>query len=58
MPKASKKELFSLYKDPKVQLLISKFVSGELDVLKPIFYRENFMKRPFIVLPVVQQIFR
>jgi hypothetical protein len=37
MPKASKKELFNLYKDPKVQLLISKFVSGELDVLNPIF---------------------
>ncbi len=37
MPKASKKELLKLYKDHKVQLLISKFVSGELNSLNPIY---------------------
>ncbi|MCK4884873.1 hypothetical protein KAS24_02270 [Candidatus Bathyarchaeota archaeon] len=37
MPKASKKELLRLYKDHKVQLLISKFVSDELDTLNPTF---------------------
>ncbi len=35
MPKASKKELLKLYKDHKVQLLISKFVSDELGTLNP-----------------------
>ena len=37
MPKVSKKELHKLYKDHKVQLLISKFVSDKLDTLNPIY---------------------
>jgi hypothetical protein len=37
MPKVSKKELQSLYKDHKVQLLISKFSSGEIEALNPVF---------------------
>ena len=41
MPKASKKDQLSLYKDPKVQLLISKFVSGEFEALNPVFDPEQ-----------------
>jgi transcription elongation factor Elf1 len=37
MPKPSKKELLRLYKDHKVQLLISKYVSGEFGTLNPTF---------------------
>lgn len=37
MPKSSKKELLNLCKDHKVQLLISKFVSGELGTMNPTF---------------------
>ncbi|MBT8171758.1 hypothetical protein KJN74_02665 [Candidatus Bathyarchaeota archaeon] len=48
MPKTSKKKLFSLYKDPKVQLLISKFVSDELDVLNPTFDPNSGFSYPII----------
>jgi transcription elongation factor Elf1 len=37
MSKPSKKELLNLYKDNQVQLLISKFVSGELGALNPVY---------------------
>ena len=37
MPKVSKKELLNLIKDHKVQLLIGKFISGELDILSPVY---------------------
>jgi transcription elongation factor Elf1/ATP-dependent Clp protease adapter protein ClpS len=44
MPKASKKEMLRLYKDHQVQLLISKFVSGELGTLTPTFdLKQGFM---------------
>lgn len=48
MPKASKKELLSMYKDHKVQLLISKFVSGELDVLNPVFDPKQGVRYPIV----------
>lgn len=48
MPKASKKELLKLYKDHKVQLLISKFVSDELDVLNPIYDPKQGFRYPVI----------
>jgi len=48
MPKASKKELFRLYKDHKVQLLISKFVRDELDTLNPIFDPKQGFRYPII----------
>jgi transcription elongation factor Elf1 len=48
MPKASKKELLKLYKDHKVQLLISKFVSDELGVLNPIYDPEQGFRYPVI----------
>ncbi|PVX24002.1 MAG: hypothetical protein CW691_08975 [Candidatus Bathyarchaeum sp.] len=48
MPKASKKELLKLYKDHTVQLLISKFVSGELDTLNPVFDQKHGFKYPLV----------
>ncbi len=48
MPKASKKELFKLYKDHKVQLLISKFVSDELDTLNPIYDQKHGFRYPIV----------
>jgi transcription elongation factor Elf1 len=51
MPKASKKELIKLYKDHRVQLLISKFVSDELGVLNPVYDP----KKGF-VYPVIDEI--
>jgi transcription elongation factor Elf1 len=48
MPKASKKELLRLYKDHKVQLLISKFVSGELGTLNPTFDPKHGFRYPVI----------
>ena len=51
MPKTSKKELLRLIKDHKVQLLISKFVSGELGKLNPVYDP----KRGF-VYPLVDEI--
>jgi hypothetical protein len=46
MPKTSKKELLKLYKDHKVQLLISKFMSGELDKLNPIYDPKQGFRYP------------
>jgi transcription elongation factor Elf1 len=48
MPKASKKELLKLYKDHKVQLLISKFVSEELGTLNPIYDPKQGFRYPII----------
>ena len=48
MPKASKKELLKLYKDHKVQLLVSKFVSDELGVLNPIYDPKQGFRYPVI----------
>jgi len=48
MPKASKKELLKLYKDHKVQLLISKFVSEELGVLNPVYDPKQGFRYPVI----------
>ena len=48
MPKASKKKLFTLYKDPKVQHLISKFISGEFKVLNPSFNPRDGFSYPLI----------
>jgi transcription elongation factor Elf1 len=48
MPKASKKELLKLYKDHKVQLLISKFVSDELGVLNPVYDPKQGFRYPVI----------
>ena len=48
MPKASKKELLRLYKDHKVQLLISKYVSGELNTLNPTFDPKHGFSYPVI----------
>jgi transcription elongation factor Elf1 len=48
MPKASKKELLKLYKDHKVQLLISKFVSDELDTLNPIYDQKQGFRYPIV----------
>jgi hypothetical protein len=48
MPKVSKKELLRLYKDHKVQLLISKYVSGELKTLNPTFDSKHGFKYPVI----------
>jgi transcription elongation factor Elf1 len=48
MPKASKKELLKLYKDHKVQLLISKFVSDELGTLKPIYDQKQGFIYPMV----------
>jgi transcription elongation factor Elf1 len=48
MPKASKKELLKLYKDHKVQLLISKFVSDELSTLNPIYDPKQGFRYPIV----------
>lgn len=48
MPKASKKELESLYQDHTVQLLISKFVSAKLEALNPIFDPKQGVRYPFV----------
>ena len=48
MPKASKKELQKLSKDHKTQLLISKFVSDDLDTLYPTFDTKKGFKYPII----------
>lgn len=48
MPKASKKELLKLYKDHKVQLLISKFVSDELGTLNPTFDPKHGFRYPIV----------
>ncbi|MEJ2281413.1 MAG: hypothetical protein P8X97_05835, partial [Candidatus Bathyarchaeota archaeon] len=48
MPKASKKELQKLLKDHKTQLLISKFVSDDLDTLYPTFDTKKGFKYPII----------
>ena len=48
MPKASKKELLKLYKDHKVQLLISKFLSDELGTLKPVYNPKHGFRYPLV----------
>jgi len=48
MPKASKTKLDGLYKDPKVQLLISKFVSGELGSFNPVYDQKHGIRYPFV----------
>jgi transcription elongation factor Elf1 len=48
MPKASKKELQRLSKDHKTQLLISKFVSDDLDILYPKFDTKKGFRYPII----------
>lgn len=48
MPKGSKNELLRLYKDHKVQLLVSKFLSGELDTLHPSFNLEKGLSYPVV----------
>ncbi len=48
MPRASKKEMLRLYKDHKVQLLISKYVSGELKNLNPTFDSRHGFQYPVI----------
>ena len=48
MPKASKKDLLKLYKDPKVQLLISKFVSDELGTMKPVYDPKQGFSYPMV----------
>jgi transcription elongation factor Elf1 len=48
MPKASKKELLKLYKDHKVQLFISKFVSDELGTLNPIYDPKQGFRYPIV----------
>ena len=48
MPKESKKELLRLCKDHKVQLLISKYVSGELGTLNPTFDPKHGFRYPLI----------
>ena len=48
MPKASKKEMLRLYKDHKVQLLISKLVSGELNSLTPVFDPKQGITYPIV----------
>ena len=48
MPKASRMKLLELYKDPKVQLLISKFVSEELNELNPIYEPKKGLRYPII----------
>lgn len=37
MQKAGKKETLELYRDRNVQMLLSKFLSGELETLKPVY---------------------
>jgi transcription elongation factor Elf1 len=48
MPEASKKEIHSLYKDHNVQLLISKFVSGELGTLNPVYDPKIGIRYPLL----------
>jgi transcription elongation factor Elf1 len=48
MPKVSKKELHKLYKDHKVQLLISKLVSDKLDTLNPIYDPKQGFRYPIL----------
>ncbi|MBN1784422.1 MAG: hypothetical protein JW815_01625 [Candidatus Bathyarchaeota archaeon] len=48
MPKASKKELFELYQDHQVQLLISKFVSDKPGVMKPIYDPKQGFSYPMV----------
>ena len=48
MPKATKKELLKLYKDHQVQLLISKFMSDELGVLKPVYDPKQGFRYPMV----------
>ncbi|MCW4035284.1 MAG: hypothetical protein NWF03_07965 [Candidatus Bathyarchaeota archaeon] len=48
MPKASKKDQLKLYKDHKVQLLISRFVSEELGTMNPTFDPKHGFKFPIV----------
>jgi len=48
MPKTSKKKLLKLFKDHKVQLLISKFVSGELGKLNPVYDPKHGFRYPLV----------
>jgi hypothetical protein len=48
MPKGSKKELLRLYKDPKVQLLISKLLSDNLETLTPTFDSKHGFTYPLV----------
>jgi transcription elongation factor Elf1 len=48
MPRASKKELHKLYGDPKVQLLISKFMSDKLDTLNPVYDSKHGFRYPVV----------
>jgi len=48
MPKVSKKELHKLYKDHKVQLLISKFMSDKLGTLNPIYDQKYGFRYPIV----------
>ncbi|UCC58779.1 MAG: hypothetical protein JSW14_02385 [Candidatus Bathyarchaeum sp.] len=48
MPKVSKKELQKLYKNNKVQLLISKFMSDTPDNLNPIYEPKHGFRYPIV----------
>lgn len=48
MPKASKIERAELYKEPIVQLLLNKFVSGELEELTPVYDLKEGYKYPVV----------
>lgn len=48
MSKASKNERIKLYKDHNVQLFISKFVSGELSKLEPVYDCERGYRYPVV----------
>jgi len=48
MPKVSKDQRIKLYKDHNVQLLISKFVSGELSKLNPVYNSKHGYRYPVV----------
>ena len=48
MPKADKMERINLYKDHLVQVFLSKFLSGEITRLEPIFNSEHGYKYPLV----------
>lgn len=48
MSKASKKELLKLYKDPKVQLLINKFISNKLGTMNPVYAPKHGFSYPTV----------
>ena len=48
MQKANKKETYELYKDSDTQILLGKFLSGEIKTLEPVYDQQTGYRYPAV----------